>query len=112
MKTARIIDVCISEKKGVQKVPAERIEMRPDWGIEDAHAGNWHRQVSLLAQGERRSSSAASDQDSAETGDFGEKYRWNRNLPVGTRMNRHCAGGSDADRKRVSSGLCDPSGGG
>ena len=51
MKTARIIDVCISEKKGVQKVPAERIEMRPDWGIEgDAHAGNWHRQVSLLAQ--------------------------------------------------------------
>ena len=44
--------VCISEKKGEQKHPVNKIEMRPHHGIDgDAHAGDWHRQVSLLAQG-------------------------------------------------------------
>ena len=43
--------VCISEKKGQQKHPVERVRLRPEHGIEgDAHAGNWHRQVSLLGQ--------------------------------------------------------------
>ena len=43
--------VCISEKKGEQKHPVDRIELLPNVGIEgDAHAGNWHRQVSLLAK--------------------------------------------------------------
>lgn len=43
--------VCISEKKGEQKHPVEEIALRPQLGIVgDAHAGNWHRQVSLLAQ--------------------------------------------------------------
>ena len=43
--------VCISEKKGQQKHPVLSIHMRPEHGIEgDAHAGNWHRQVSLLAK--------------------------------------------------------------
>ncbi len=42
--------VCISEKKGEQKHPVEKVELRVDHGITgDAHAGNWHRQVSLLA---------------------------------------------------------------
>ena len=37
-------------KKGVRKTPVDRVELRPDHGIiGDAHAGNWHRQVSLLA---------------------------------------------------------------
>lgn len=41
--------VCISEKKGEQKHPVEEIELLPNHGIVgDAHAGNWHRQVSLL----------------------------------------------------------------
>jgi len=40
----------ISEKKGVQKTPVESIELVNDFGIkDDAHAGKWHRQVSLLA---------------------------------------------------------------
>jgi MOSC domain-containing protein YiiM len=44
--------VCISEKKGEQKHIVDKIEMRPHHGIVgDAHAGDWHRQVSLLAQG-------------------------------------------------------------
>ncbi|MDE8734514.1 MOSC domain-containing protein [Eubacteriales bacterium DFI.9.88] len=47
---AKIKAVCISEKKGEQKHPVDRVELKIDHGIEgDAHAGNWHRQVSLLA---------------------------------------------------------------
>ena len=43
--------VCISEKKGQQKHPVESVHLRPEYGIDgDAHAGNWHRQVSLLSQ--------------------------------------------------------------
>ena len=42
--------VCVSHKKGVVKKEQEQVEVRQNWGIEgDAHAGNWHRQVSLLA---------------------------------------------------------------
>jgi len=42
--------VCISDRKGVVKKAREAVEFRSEWGIEgDAHAGNWHRQVSLLA---------------------------------------------------------------
>lgn len=41
--------VCISEKKGQQKHPVEEIRLVPHLGIPgDAHAGDWHRQVSLL----------------------------------------------------------------
>lgn len=46
----KILAVCISEKKGTLKkaVPAGR--MIKDFGLEnDAHAGKWHRQISLLA---------------------------------------------------------------
>ena len=43
--------VCISEKKGQQKHPVEEIRLVPHMGIPgDAHAGDWHRQVSLLGQ--------------------------------------------------------------
>lgn len=48
-QTALIRAVCISEKKGEQKHAVEEIEMLPEHGITgDAHAGNWHRQISLL----------------------------------------------------------------
>lgn len=46
---AKVLAVCISEKKGIQKHPVEEAELRVDHGIVgDAHAGNWHRQVSIL----------------------------------------------------------------
>ena len=46
---AKILAVCISEHKGIQKHPVEEAQLQPDHGIVgDAHAGNWHRQVSLL----------------------------------------------------------------
>ena len=42
--------VCISDRKGVVKKEVSNAELRESWGIiGDAHAGNWHRQVSLLA---------------------------------------------------------------
>ena len=48
---AEILAVCISEKKGEQKHPVAEAQLKADWGIVgDAHAGNWHRQISLLAQ--------------------------------------------------------------
>lgn len=47
---AKVKAVCISEKKGEQKHPVEEVLLKVDHGIVgDAHAGNWHRQVSLLA---------------------------------------------------------------
>lgn len=43
--------VSISEKKGTKKHPVPFITLIEDFGIKgDAHAGKWHRQVSLLAQ--------------------------------------------------------------
>ena len=48
--TGKVIAVCISENKGTQKTEVPSIKLVPEWGIEgDAHAGNWHRQVSFLA---------------------------------------------------------------
>jgi MOSC domain-containing protein YiiM len=42
--------VCISDTKGMVKQAQKQIELKKDWGIDgDAHAGEWHRQVSLLA---------------------------------------------------------------
>ena len=47
---ARIVAVCVSRNKGEKKTPVAQVELRPGHGIVgDAHAGNWHRQVSLLA---------------------------------------------------------------
>lgn len=44
-----VVSVNISEKKGTIKHPVEQIELKIDHGIlNDAHAGDWHRQVSLL----------------------------------------------------------------
>lgn len=42
--------VCISEKKGTAKQNVGECLLIEDWGLErDAHAGKWHRQVSLLS---------------------------------------------------------------
>lgn len=47
---AKIIAVCTSDIKGVQKTQQDYIDLVKDHGIAgDAHAGNWHRQVSLLS---------------------------------------------------------------
>jgi len=45
----KVLSVCISLEKGTKKEQVNSARLVPDWGIEgDAHAGHWHRQVSLL----------------------------------------------------------------
>lgn len=84
-----VISVCISEKKGVQKKNVGSARFIADWGIEnDAHAGKWHRQVSLLSHDrveEFRARGAV-----VEDGAFGENLVVSgfdfKNLPVGTKF--------------------------
>ncbi len=46
----KIAAISISDEKGVKKDNVESARLKADHGIEgDAHAGDWHRQVSLLA---------------------------------------------------------------
>ncbi|MHC4541425.1 MAG: MOSC domain-containing protein [Planctomycetota bacterium] len=46
----RIRAISVSEKKGTQKINVPEAEIKADFGlVGDAHAGKWHRQVSLLA---------------------------------------------------------------
>lgn len=41
--------ICISSKKGVVKKQVSKTKLIQGWGLEDdAHGGDWHRQVSLL----------------------------------------------------------------
>ncbi|MBN1195870.1 MAG: MOSC domain-containing protein [Candidatus Aminicenantes bacterium] len=47
----RVVTICGSARKEVQKIPLECAVFKEEWGIEgDAHAGKWHRQVSFLAE--------------------------------------------------------------
>lgn len=42
--------ICISKERGTPKQAVERAECKKEWGIVgDAHAGQWHRQVSLIS---------------------------------------------------------------
>ena len=85
----KIIGICISEKRGTAKREVETAKLVEDWGIEgDAHAGHWHRQVSLLSY-EKIEAFRAKGAD-IPLGAFGENlivegYDF-RNLPVGTRF--------------------------
>ena len=85
----RITAVCISERKGERKTPVAAVELRADFGIVgDAHAGNWHRQVSLLAdESIARMRAAGAD---VAAGDFAENITTSgidlAGLPVGARL--------------------------
>ena len=81
--------ICISEKRGTAKHEIEEAILAKDWGIQgDAHAGHWHRQVSLLSY-EKIEEFRKKGAD-IELGAFGENlivsgYDF-RNLAVGTRF--------------------------
>lgn len=86
---AKVIAVCISEKKGTQKHEVDGVTLVPDYGIEnDAHAGKWHRQVSLL-NFEKIEDFRAKGVD-VDFGAFGENIIIDeidfRILPIGTRF--------------------------
>ena len=85
----KVIAVCTSPAKGTQKTNVGEGNFIEDFGIEgDAHAGKWHRQVSLLSYDkieEFRKRGAE-----VEDGAFGENLVVEgidfRSLPVGTRL--------------------------
>lgn len=81
--------LCISEKRGTQKFQIDKAEFRVGHGIVgDAHAGNWHRQVSFLGLGEIEEFRSRGAQ--VELGAFGENVVAEgftfKELPVGTRL--------------------------
>ncbi len=84
----RILDVNISKTKGTIKVPVEYVNLIEDHGIEnDAHAGKWHRQISLLAK--ESIDKMIRDYDlKLKHGDFAENFTTEginlHELPVGT----------------------------
>lgn len=49
MNSFEVVSVNISENKGTVKKPVSQIELTSTGIHNDAHAGKWHRQVSLLA---------------------------------------------------------------
>ncbi len=79
----------VSKDKGEPKKPVGRITVREGYGIEgDAHAGDWHRQVSLLA--EEDIDHMRERLDTLRPGDFAENITTRgvdlSSLPVGTRL--------------------------
>lgn len=87
---ARVVSVNISERKGQQKHPVEAIELRLRHGIVgDAHAGDWHRQISLLAE-ESIDTMRAAAPVPLEPGVFAENINTFgidlKHLSVGTRL--------------------------
>jgi MOSC domain-containing protein YiiM len=83
----RVVSVNLSEKKTVRKTPGESGTLVFDRGFDgDAHAGDWHRQVSLLAQ-ESIDSMVAKGLD-VGAGDFAENITTEGidlpALPIGT----------------------------
>lgn len=81
--------VCTSSVKGIQKSEVGSVKLCADWGIEDdAHAGSWHRQVSLLPY-EKIEDFKARGAD-VSNGSFGENIIVEgfdlKSLPVGTRL--------------------------
>ena len=85
----KVMAVCISEKKGTQKKNIHEAHLIEDFGIEkDAHAGKWHRQVSLLSYEKIEAFRAKGA--SVEDGAFGENLIVSgidfKSLPIGTRF--------------------------
>lgn len=85
----KVIAVCVSEIKGVQKKNIHSARFIEDYGIEkDAHAGNWHRQVSLLSYEKIEAFRAKGAK--VKDGDFGENLIVEgidfKNCPIGTRF--------------------------
>ena len=87
--TGTVRAICISDRRGIEKHSIEEARLIPDFGIEgDAHAGKWHRQVSLLSYDKVK---AFNERGAGVTdGAFGENLVVEgldfRNLPVGTRL--------------------------
>lgn len=86
----KIVSIALSRKKGTTKSCVEEAELLENHGLrDDAHAGDWHRQVSFLAAEQIREASQAGPTP-LDFGDFAENIAtegidW-KSLPVGQRV--------------------------
>jgi MOSC domain-containing protein YiiM len=85
----KILSLNISEKKGIQKKPIDQMELKPDYGIiGDAHAADWHRQISLLAEEDINTIRGKGIE--IKFGDFAENITTDgvdlSSLPIGSRL--------------------------
>ncbi|MDY0040783.1 MAG: MOSC domain-containing protein [Desulforhabdus sp.] len=85
----KIVSISLSKNKGTRKIPVESALLMKNHGIQgDAHAGNWHRQVSFLAV--ESIEKARAKGLPVDFGDFAENIAtvgidW-PSLPVGARL--------------------------
>jgi MOSC domain-containing protein YiiM len=85
----KIVSIAVSRKKGTRKTPVEEAFLSKNHGlVGDAHAGEWHRQVSFLAS----ESIEKAKQEGLDVtfGDFAENIAtsgidW-KNLPIGSKV--------------------------
>ena len=89
----KVVAVCVSSERGTQKQNVGSGRFVVGWGIEgDAHAGRWHRQVSMLGLDQIAAFNARGA--GVEPGAFGENLVVEgfgfRALPVGTLL--RCGG--------------------
>ena len=89
MEQGIIKAVCISPAKGTEKQNVHHAHGIETWGLEnDAHAGNWHRQVSLLSYDRIQEFRARGAK--VEDGAFGENLVVEgidfKTLPIGTKF--------------------------
>ena len=87
---AKVVSVNISDRKGKQKHPIPEIVLKLHHGIVgDAHAGDWHRQISLLAEESVDTMRTACPME-LNAGVFAENINTVgidlKSLPVGTRL--------------------------
>ena len=86
----KILAICTSPRRGTVKTAVPSAVLTPEWGIVgDAHAGDWHRQISLLAE-ESVDTMRAVCPIALDSGIFAENINTRgielRTLPVGTRL--------------------------
>ena len=89
-KQFTVLSLNISKNKGEKKVPVDHVELRENHGIVgDAHAGDWHRQISMLA--DEDIDSMRNRGVDLHSGDFAENITTRgialAQLPVGTLLN-------------------------
>ena len=87
--TGYVSGICISARRGIPKSPVDSVNLVENYGLEhDAHAGNWHRQISILCLEEIEKFQAGGAD--VKHGDFGENLIIKginlKEYPVGTRL--------------------------
>ncbi len=90
----KVMSICISEVRGTKKKQIDKAMLVKDWGIEgDAHAGSWHRAVSLLSYEQYEAAQkrfAEAGFKELQPGDFAENIMVSgidfAKLPVGIRF--------------------------